>query len=141
MFINTSRIVGGFTGLVVLLAGCSGAEPSTGGSKNDDVTEKKDTSKGGSSASTGADTKEDTNGTEPEACVPEGTKGNSKGVGAFCASASDCQDGTFCPVGLAPKGATFCTTFCATDADCGENATCYAEARGKGCVPNACLQK
>lgn len=137
---NTSRIVGGLTVLVVLLAGCSSADE--GGAK--DPT----SNPSGSSGSSGKtpkpagdpETQQSTDATEDVGCVPEGTKGNSIGVGAFCASASDCKEGTFCPVGQAPEGSVFCTAFCATDADCGENATCFQEARGKGCVPNACLQ-
>lgn len=128
---NKPRIVGGFSGLVFLLAGCSSADDGgTGGSTDNQK----------SSSEKAPKTAQSTDATEVEECVPEGTKGNSIGVGAYCAAATDCKDGTFCPVGIAPKGAVFCTALCATDADCGEGATCYAEARGKGCVPNACLK-
>ena len=143
---NKSRIaLAGFAGLIVVLTGCSSADDggSTGGSKSSGGT-KVPIEKG----QTGETSPEQT--TDPtipastdEACVPVGTKGNSIGVGAYCQKAADCTNaGAFCTAGQAPKGAEFCTAFCAVDSDCGEGAKCYAgDPRGKGCVPIACIPK
>ena len=131
---NKSRIIGGFAGLVVVLTGCSSPEDSgkTGGS----------TASQTKSPTTPAPGKADA-ATEPSdtstECVPAGTKGNDKGVGAFCASSKECAQGTFCTAGVAPKGAEFCTAFCSSDADCGEGASCYTDPRGRACVPAACI--
>ena len=135
---SKSRIIGGFVGLVVTLAGCSSAEE--GGTKSDDVKRapKADASAGGA-AGAGGDKATDTSSTEPVNCVPEGTKGNAIGVGKYCQASSECATGTFCTAGPAPKGAEFCTAFCTSDADCGDGASCFKEARGTACVPAACL--
>jgi hypothetical protein len=125
-------------GLVVTLAGCSADD---GGSPGDSTTK---TVKGKPAGSSGAPATSEQNDTSPgpdsEAvdCVPAGTKGNAIGVGKYCQASADCAKGTFCTAGQAPKGAEFCTSFCATDADCGDGATCYQDPRGKACVPNAC---
>jgi hypothetical protein len=131
---SMSRIIGGFAGLVVVLAGCS-SPPEDSGKKPGGASSKQTTSPTTPAPEDGtADPSgEDTN------CVAVGAKGNSKGVGDFCTSSSMCGKDTFCTAGQAPKGAEFCTAFCATDADCGEGATCYTEARGRACVPAACM--
>ncbi|MBS2015071.1 MAG: hypothetical protein JST00_19425 [Deltaproteobacteria bacterium] len=104
--------------------------------------------KTGSSSSSGASgsaanpptTTTDQSSTESEPCVPKGAKANDKGVGAYCDKATRCSQGAFCTADFgAPVGAQFCTLMCATDADCGSGAKCFEEARGKGCVPVACL--
>lgn len=88
-------------------------------------------------------TSQDTNGTDPaEACVEKGAKANDKGVGAYCDAKTKCSDGAFCTADFgAPVGAQFCTVICSEDADCGAGAHCFQEARGKGCVPDACMSK
>ena len=82
-------------------------------------------------------------GSDGEACVAEGAKGNALGIGAFCNKTSTrCKTGLICTADFdAPAGAHFCTIPCAGDKDCGDGAICYAEERGKGCVPNACVKK
>jgi hypothetical protein len=62
-------------------------------------------------------------------------------VGAYCSKTVACADGLLCTAPYAPVGAQFCTIVCSADADCGDGATCYHEARGNGCTPNACLSK
>ena len=85
----------------------------------------------------------DTSPTDPPVtgCVAEGEKGNNLGVGAFCSKTQACGKGFICTAPYAPVGAQFCTLLCDTDADCGEGANCFKEARGKGCVPNKCNAK
>ena len=129
-----SRIIGGFAGLVFVLTGCSGADD-TGhtGTSTPHQTKSPTTpapAPGSTAGTTAADTAE---------CVPAGTPGNDKGVGAFCASSKECAQGTFCTAGVAPKGAEFCTSFCSSDADCGAGASCYTDPRGRACVPAACI--
>ncbi len=72
-------------------------------------------------------------------CVPEGTKANDKGVGAYCDAQTRCPSRSICTGDFgASKGAQFCTFACSSDAECGAGATCFKEARGSGCVPVAC---
>lgn len=134
----TSRTIGILAaGSIALSAACSSAEE---GVPRRPATESSGTTRTDrADAGQGAATATDTSSTEPVDCVPAGTKGNAKGVGAFCQSSSECKQGTFCTAGPAPKGAEFCTAFCSTDADCGEGASCFKEARGTACVPAACL--
>lgn len=140
---KSSVVVGAIVGLAVVLAGCSSAdEPtSSGGSSS---TQSK-TAKDKAATPSGGTATSEQNATDPGPdsgavdCVPEGTKGNAIGVGAYCQASSECMSGTFCTAGAAPKGAEFCTAFCSSDADCGEGATCYSDPRGKACVPAACI--
>ena len=136
---NKSKIaLGGFVGLIVVITGCSGAEDVGGAGSSLDQTSpgpvKKDAGVDAHSSKTPGPSSDATE------CVLPGAKGNALGVGAYCQASSECQQGTFCTAGQAPKGAEFCTAFCADDTDCGEGASCYAgDPRGKGCVPAACL--
>ena len=76
---------------------------------------------------------------KPGPCAPAGSKANSKGIGAYCDTAAKCGVDTFCTGDFgAPAGAQFCSKQCAGDAECGEGAYCYKEARGGGCVTLAC---
>ena len=143
---NKSKIArAGFAGLIVVLTGCSSADEggTTGGSSSSSKTPAKKAATSGTTDQDQTSTDETTPAPVTEACVPVGTKGNSIGVGAYCQKAADCPNaGAFCTAGQAPKGAEFCTAFCAVDSDCGEGAKCYAgDPRGKGCVPIACLPK
>jgi hypothetical protein len=120
--------------------GCSSSDDG-GGSKTD-----KDTSSAsGSDAGTksGTSTTKDSGSSSGSGadCVQAGAKGNSKGIGKYCQSTTECASGLLCTkdVGATAEEPTFCTTTCKTDAECGDGATCYEEERGKGCVPNACL--
>ena len=130
---SQSSVIVGLVGLVFCVNACSGAEETgrTGGTTSQ-------------SQSPAAPQEADATGTSPDAqavdCVAVGAKGNGIGVGAFCASSKECAQGTFCTAGSAPKGAEFCTAFCSSDADCGAGAVCYSEARGRACVPSACLK-
>jgi len=73
------------------------------------------------------------------ACVQPGQKSNDQGVGAYCDSTTPCPTNTFCTADFgAPVGAQFCSKTCTTDDQCGTGAFCYHEARGAGCVTNAC---
>jgi hypothetical protein len=132
-------------GLAAVLAGCSSADPPapTGGSTSSPSKPAPSTpapapSGGGTATSEQNDTSPGPDSAAVD-CVPEGTKGNALGVGAYCQAAADCKTGTFCTAGLAPKGAEFCTAFCSTDADCGEGASCYTDPRGRACAPTACI--
>lgn len=128
---SKSRIIGGFVGLFVVLTGCSSPEDTgkTGGSTTEAPITPKPAKPDAAAAPSDASTE----------CVAEGTKGNDKGVGAFCQTSKECAPGTFCTAGVAPKGAEFCTAFCSSDADCGEGASCYTDPRGRACVPAACI--
>ncbi len=141
---KSNVVVGAFVGLTMVLAGCSSADqPGTGGGSSS--TQNKTSQDKTPAAASGGTTTSEQNDTSPGPdsgaveCVPEGTKGNAIGVGAYCQASAECKTGTFCTAGAAPKGAEFCTAFCSTDADCGEGASCYQDPRGKACVPAACL--
>ena len=143
---KSSVVVGAIVGLAVVLAGCSSAEEpgsTSGSSTSQSKTAKDKTSTPAPSGGTATSEHNDTSpGPDSGAvdCVPEGTKGNALGVGAYCQASAECKTGTFCTAGAAPKGAEFCTAFCSSDADCGDGATCYAgDPRGKACVPAACI--
>jgi hypothetical protein len=131
----------GFT-YVLVLAGCGGADPTPTGSNESKSTGTKSGTETGSDPTTPAPSAS-TTGTPPTACAPVGSKGNAKGVGQYCdGKTAKCSGDTFCTADVgAPEGAWFCSQFCAKDAECGEGASCYHEARGSACVPNACLSK
>jgi hypothetical protein len=140
---KSNVVVGAIVGLAVVLGGCSGADdpgPSGGSSSSQSKT-----AKGTTATPSGGTATSEQNDTSPGPdsgavdCVPEGTKGNTIGVGAYCQASAECKSGTFCTAGAAPKGAEFCTAFCSSDADCGEGASCYSDPRGKACVPAACI--
>ena len=138
-----SGIAVGIAIVVVTLTACSGAPSSDeGDTSKPTVTKKVADPKQSSGGTTTPGT--DTSRTDPTPsgpCVPEGTKGNELGVGAFCSTSVACASGLLCTAAYAPVGAQFCTIVCSVDSDCGANATCYHEARGSGCTPNACLSK
>ncbi len=76
-------------------------------------------------------------------CVKPGSKGNEKGVGAYCESSAECM----APAGVlllcsadfgAPATAWFCTTPCMKDSECGSKAICGSSSQGMGCVPFGC---
>ena len=75
-------------------------------------------------------------------CGHPGDPGNSKGVGKFCTpSDSDCmQPAALCSAignGSTPSSSDtyFCTEFCTVGkTDCGENAGCFCDPGGRGCV-------
>lgn len=77
-------------------------------------------------------------------CVPPGTPNNEKGVGGYCSPgggecASDAAGFILCSGDVgAPVGSYFCTTPCSADDQCGTNAYCANDPRGRACVPNAC---
>ncbi|HSO31621.1 MAG TPA: hypothetical protein VLT33_03870 [Labilithrix sp.] len=132
---SKSRIIGGFVAVLVVASGCSSA-PEPPAKKSGSATTDKSPATPTPTTGDGVDTSPTG---DPVDCVPAGTKPNDKGVGAYCQASSECTQGTFCTAGLAPKGAEFCTTFCSSDADCGAGATCYTDARGRACVPAACV--
>ena len=70
-------------------------------------------------------------------------RGNSLGVGRYCAIQDDCAEvvGGICSRIQPAKMAWFCTTVCAKDGDCGEKARCVCDAMagGCGCTPEGCL--
>jgi hypothetical protein len=87
-------------------------------------------------------------------CGHPGDTGNSKGVGKFCQTLSDCAgaETNICSaLGNGPKPSAhdsyFCTIYpCHADAgtnECGENATCICGSGSGGsgcaCTPNSCL--
>jgi hypothetical protein len=139
---KSSIVMGGFVGLSIVLAGCSGADDgtSTGGSLSNQTgkTPVKTPDKTGDTTSTADPTTPGPDSAAVE-CVAPGAKGNALGIGAYCQAATECKSGTFCTAGLAPKGAEFCTAFCTSDTDCGEGASCYSDPRGKACAPTACI--
>ena len=81
--------------------------------------------------------------TEPppgSVCAAQGDKGNNLGIGAYCEKGGKCASGQVCSGDFGgPVGWQFCTVPCASDADCGEHASCFSDPRGKGCVPTKCL--
>ena len=119
--------------LTVVLFGCSGAEDPTPPSGTSPPKPAASTSSAAPS-STGSGTRP-TNGP----CAPVGSKANEKGVGAYCDAKTPCSGDTFCTADFgAGAGAQFCSKQCGNDAECGEGALCYKEARGAGCVTLAC---
>ena len=110
------------------------------------------TSDGGSTdASTGGDSssnKDSGTTDDPNNCVPPGTPGNSLGIGGYCTPLGGQCDKAG-PGGAArictgdisgtPAHAWFCTLPCSHTSDCGENAVCYENSEGAGCIPTACL--
>lgn len=133
-----------FVALVVagsFVVACSGAEDAKDSSTKPS-SKGTSSSSSSSSGSTGDDkTGTDTEKTEPQVCVKAGDKGNDKGVGAYCEKSTECKTGLLCTkdFGAGPDEPWFCTTPCDDDTACGAGAKCFAEARGKGCVPQACL--
>lgn len=114
----------------VMVVGCSGGTDSSG----------EDTDKDKTPSQTG-DKDKDPGPTTHEKCVKPADKGNDLGVGAYCdKSGIKCKSGLLCTASAGAKDDEpwFCTKPCAQDSDCGSGATCYAEARGKGCLPVAC---
>ena len=78
-------------------------------------------------------------------CVPVGTPNNDKGIGGYCSpgggecAASDAAGFVVCTGDVgAPVDSYFCTTPCSADDQCGTNAYCASDARGRASVPNAC---
>jgi hypothetical protein len=130
-------IVQGLAIIAVVLAGCGGDEG--GGGETAPVS----TVKKPAPPPPGGQPVAETDTTEPvTGCSVKGDKGNSKGVGVYCEKgANTCATGSFCTGDVgAPEGAHFCAIFCGQDSDCGEDATCFKEARGSACVPKKCLK-
>jgi hypothetical protein len=80
----------------------------------------------------------------PGSCAQPGDVGNSLGIGTFCTpGGGECYDFPGAGLCLADVGQDewFCTRIgCKDDPSvCGENVTCYVDAAGSACVPNACL--
>ncbi|MCG3172827.1 MAG: hypothetical protein GMKNLPBB_00986 [Myxococcota bacterium] len=75
-------------------------------------------------------------------CPPEGTPGNSLGVGKSCKKGGkECEGNGKATLCLATfdARARFCSLFgCKQDSDCGENAFCEKQSAGSACVPNLC---
>jgi hypothetical protein len=87
-----------------------------------------------------------TGGGDDAPCVPQGSPGNSKGVGKWCSKGGlQCNlfsFASFCTVDFADGAPAFCTNQCSTDSDCGEDAACTTDGSGRyGCTPTACLPK
>lgn len=148
-----SLVVALVTAGSVFVVGCSGGDDGGGTAKSGgpSSTEKSPTSPApsggangsGAGASGGGATGGDESGsgaTSLHACVKPGDKGNEKGIGAYCEKTADCGSGLLCTkdFGATESEPWFCTTPCTDDAACGTGAVCYAEARGKGCLPLAC---
>jgi hypothetical protein len=81
-------------------------------------------------------------------CVPEGSPGNSNGVGKYCSKGGlQCNLFSFakyCTVDFKSNVPAFCTNQCNADSDCGDGAVCATDATGsgqKGCTPVACMPK
>jgi hypothetical protein len=81
-------------------------------------------------------------------CGHPGDPGNSVGVGKYCMQASDCSGNTKAKIctTIQSTDTFFCTTTCATSADCGEAAGCFATDGTPcpgtglcGCTPLSCL--
>lgn len=76
-------------------------------------------------------------------CAQPGDVGNDQGVGTFCtARGNQCAGhaANLCLAALAPtQGQWFCTHLCTTSDQCGANATCDGDSRGRVCIPNRCL--
>jgi hypothetical protein len=120
--------------------GCSSSDDG-GGSKTDKDTSGASGSDAGKTSTSGTKDSGSTSSGSGADCVKAGDKGNAKGIGKYCQGTAECASGLLCTkdVGATAEEPTFCTIPCEKDADCGEGATCYEEARGKGCLPNACL--
>ncbi|MFO0580442.1 MAG: hypothetical protein U1A78_41245 [Polyangia bacterium] len=71
-------------------------------------------------------------------------KGNSVGIGRFCATLNDCSDNgraVLCSI-LGDPNTHFCTFTCkkmGPPDQCGEGATCVCSGAACGCTPTACL--
>jgi hypothetical protein len=126
----------------VVLAGCSSGE-SGGGTGAEKAQTPASTSKPAPTQTASSTDPTTPPATKAAACAVAGDKGNNLGVGEYCAKgAGTCPSSLFCTADFAAaEGEEFCTAFCATDADCGQAATCYPDARGSACVPSKCLSK
>lgn len=127
---------------LAILGGCSSAADETKPIEKKPLSGSSSSggSSSGGSSSGGSSSGQDTDPTDPP-CVPKDAKANDKGVGAYCDAKVRCAKGAFCTADFgAPVGAQFCTLMCNTDADCGSGSICFEEARGKGCVPSACVK-
>jgi hypothetical protein len=139
--------------LPVLLLACSGGggEPGPSHDSSGSTTQHNDAGKPADSADNGGKPSDDGGSSAgdagkpaadggPAQCPPKGTPGNEKGIGAYCDSAVQCPFGLLCSSDFgAPPYASFCTTPCAANADCGHGMTCVSDPRGQGCAPDACL--
>ena len=124
-------------GLPVFLFACSGG----GNDPSPSNTHESQTQAPPSSSSSGGQQQAAPDASTPgdKPCVEKGAVANEQGVGAYCDAVTKCPSDRICTADFgAGAGATFCTKICTTDADCGSGAFCYAEARGSGCVLNAC---
>jgi hypothetical protein len=79
-----------------------------------------------------------------ESCVQAGDVGNDIGIGTFCTPRGrECSAfplAGLCLAAAAPsENQWFCTRLCERDDQCGADARCFGDARGKSCVPSRCL--
>lgn len=80
----------------------------------------------------------------PGSCAQRGDVGNDIGIGTFCTpTGRECRAfplAGLCIVSVAPaEGQWFCTRLCERDDQCGLDARCVGDMRGKSCVPSRCL--
>lgn len=147
-----SLVVALVTAGSVFVIGCSGGDDGggkTGGTSSTDKSPTSPAPSGSNTGGSGASGSGASNGssgdgsgstTSLHGCVKPGDKGNEKGIGAYCEKTADCGSGLLCTkdFGATDSEPWFCTTPCTDDAACGTGAVCYAEARGKGCLPTVC---
>jgi hypothetical protein len=93
--------------------------------------------------SDGANGEADAGPTAPAAsCVQPGDEGNENGVGDFCTPGGG-ECGGLAPLCLADAAPGeeqwFCTRLCSEDEQCGTEARCIGDDRGRACVPERCL--
>jgi hypothetical protein len=75
-------------------------------------------------------------------CAQPGDVGNDQGVGRFCtARGNQCAGNAanLCLAALAPtEGQWLCTHLCTTSEQCGADAACVGDSRGRVCMPARC---
>jgi hypothetical protein len=129
----------GIVSLVFSVA-CSGSSGTSGTDGGTEAATKKDS---------GGKTDAGTDSAGPfSVCGHPGDKGNSKGVGQYCTTSTECP--ATAPIcsnlenSMMPKDKQtfFCVlpgcNACSPPGFCGDNATCACEALGCGCTPNTC---
>lgn len=78
-----------------------------------------------------------------ESCAQPGDVGNDLGIGHFCTPRGrECADfpmAGLCLAQVAPDdNQWFCTRTCTSDDQCGTNAVCDGDSRGRACIPAEC---
>ena len=76
-------------------------------------------------------------------CGQPGDTGNELGVGRFCSpggrECTTAPQARLCVADLSPgDGQWFCTKLCSSDMDCGMDAVCIGDSRGRACLPARC---